>query len=186
MTSNSHKIVETARLVLSPARLADIKQLYAFLGDPVAMQFTHVDATFPACRKRVLVHEWFRRRDGFAPWVIREKTDQAIVGWGGLYIDPFDTGWGPEVGYYFHPDVWGHGFATELMDASLRLAQHEYGLSKLTAFAHPENLASQGLLEKFGFERTDFIAKLNRYRFKRVFSSVTSPPDWTAQGRAAK
>jgi ribosomal-protein-alanine N-acetyltransferase len=33
------------------------------------------------------------------------KSDKRIVGWGGLYDDPFDSGWGVEVGYFFHPSA---------------------------------------------------------------------------------
>ncbi len=166
---NAATTFETNRLVLAPARLGDVARLYGFLGNHDAMRFTHVDQTFAACRKRVLVHEWFRRRDGFAPWVIRAKENQSIIGWGGLYTDPFDPGWGPEVGYYFHPDAWGQGFGTELLTTSLDLAAHHYRLPELSAFVHPDNLASRRLLEKSGFGVRDFIPKMNRYRLKRVF-----------------
>lgn len=169
LNTKSVKTFETNHLVLAPSRLNDVARLYGFLGNRDAMQFTHVDETFAACRKRVLVHEWFRRRDGFAPWVIREKANQTIIGWGGIYTDPFDPGWGPEVGYYFHPDVWGQGFGTELLTTSLDLAEHYYGLSELTAFVHPDNRASRRLLEKSGFVVRDFIPGMNRYCLKRAF-----------------
>jgi ribosomal-protein-alanine N-acetyltransferase len=161
--------VETDRLLLSHARLSDVAALFGFLGNHAAMQFTHIDETFADCRKRVLVHEWFRRRDGFAPWVIRKKSDRTIIGWGGVYTDPFDPGWGPEVGYYFHPDSWGQGFATELLEASLHYAAHIYRLPVLTAFAHPDNAASRRLLEKSGFETQEFVPEMNRYCLKRRF-----------------
>jgi RimJ/RimL family protein N-acetyltransferase len=41
------------------------------------------------------------------------KANDRIVGWGGLYNHPFDPGWGMEIAYFFHPDVWGQGYATD-------------------------------------------------------------------------
>ena len=82
---------------------------FTFLGDAEAMRYAHVDASLRACRRRIAVHEWMRRRDGYAPWAIETRTDDQSIGWGGLYRDPFDPGWGPEVGYFFHPSAWGKG-----------------------------------------------------------------------------
>ena len=155
----------TERLELSGARLADIPDLYAFLGDSTAMRFTQCDESFAACRKRVLVHEWFRRRDGFAPWVVRLRKTGRIIGWGGLYTDPFDPGWGPELGYYLAPAAWGQGFGRELAMAALEHARDMTPIKELTAFAHPENVASRKLLLGLGFEPAGFVAAMNRDRF---------------------
>src|SRR5215831_532116 len=51
---------ETARLMLRRPMLADVPELFAFLGDAAAMQYTHVDASIRDCRRRVAAHE--RRR----------------------------------------------------------------------------------------------------------------------------
>ncbi|NIY76827.1 GNAT family N-acetyltransferase [Thalassospira sp. HF15] len=155
----------TERLELSVPRRADIPDLYAFLGDRIAMRFTHFDESLRACRKRVLVHEWFRRRDGFAPWVVRIRETGTIIGWGGLYTDPFDPGWGPELGYYFAPTAWGQGFGRELAVAALEHAREATTIKQLTAFAHPENVASRKLLQGLGFEAVGFVEAMNRDRF---------------------
>src|SRR5579871_6763416 len=114
--------VETLRLRLLRPTLSDVPALFRFLGDAQAMQFTHVDASLRDCRKRIAVHEWFRRRDGFAPWTVVRKDNDAVIGWGGLYNDPFDPGWGPEVGYFFDPSAWGRRYASELVAACTQVA----------------------------------------------------------------
>jgi RimJ/RimL family protein N-acetyltransferase len=93
--------VETERLVLRRPTLADVPALFEFLGDATAMQYTHVDASVHECRRRVAAHERRRHRDGYAPWTIVTRAEGRIVGWGGLYNDPFQPGWGVEVGYSF-------------------------------------------------------------------------------------
>ena len=169
--------VETQRLVLQPPRLADAATLFTFLGDPKAMQYAHADRSLRECRRRVAVHEWCRRRNGCAPWTIQEKTDSRIIGWGGLYVYPFDTGWGQEVGYFFHPSAWGRGYASELVAACVRIADEDQ-LLDVRAFAHPENAGSQRVLEKNGFEKVRLVPRMRRFLYRRRCGSVppASPP----------
>ena len=167
--------IGTARLVLRRPTRADVPALFRFLGDPDAMRYTHHDGSLRECRRRVLVHEWFRRRDGYAPWTILAKDDGRIIGWGGLYKDPFDPGWGVEVGYYFHPSAWGKGYAGELVEACLDQADRVLALPEVRAFARPDNAASRRVLERAGFEVVRFIPAMERFlyrRGRRVRSSV--------------
>ena len=159
--------VETDRLILRRPILGDVPILFEFLGNANAMRFTQCDTSYKKCRRRVAVHEWFRRRDGYAPWTIMTKDDRRIIGWGGLYNDPFDTGWGVEIGYHFHPEVWGNGYASELVLASLEIADGVLNLAEIRAFAHPENVASQRVLTKSGFREERFVAEMNRILFQR-------------------
>jgi RimJ/RimL family protein N-acetyltransferase len=160
-------MVETERLILRPSRRADIAELFEFLGDPVAMQHTHSDKTLRECQRRVMVHEWRRRRDGCAPWVVVRREDGRIIGWGGLYEDPFDPGWNFEVGYYFRPDVWGKGYASELVGAALAVADKQLELAEVWAMAHPENRGSQRVLQKAGFVFARHLPERDRLLFRR-------------------
>ena len=163
--------IETARLILRRPTLADTPKLFEFLGDARAMQHTNADATLRGCRRRVAVHEWHRRRNGYAPWTILTKTDSRILGWGGLYDDPFDPGWGVEVGYYFHPATWGQGYATELTTACTSLAD-TLGLPEVRAFARRENIGSQRVLEKTGFKAIRFIPNMERLLYRRGYQGA--------------
>jgi RimJ/RimL family protein N-acetyltransferase len=119
------------------------------------------------------MHEWRRRRDGCAPWTVVSKTDNRIIGWGGLYLDPFDPAWGVEVGYFFHPEAWGHGYATELVAACTDIADRVLQLPEVAAFAHPDNVGSQRVLKKAGFARVRFIPRMQRWLFRRDDCSAT-------------
>lgn len=156
----------TERLSLRPARLADVPGLFAFLGDPAAMRHTHLSATLRDCRRHVAGHEWQRRKLGYAPWTIRDRTEGAIIGYGGLFEDPFDPGWGVEIGYWFAPSAWGRGYATELTEVSLSVARDQLRLPEVWAFAKPENLGSGRVLEKAGFERQRYIPEMERWLYR--------------------
>jgi RimJ/RimL family protein N-acetyltransferase len=159
--------METSRLILRPPTLTDVPRLFEFLGDAEAMRFTHADASLRECRRRVAVHEWRRRRDGYAPWTVITKADARIIGWGGLYDDPFDPGWGAEVGYFLHPAAWGRGYATELTTACTFLADNVLRLPEIRAFARPENVGSQHVLKKAGFEMVGFVPEMERLLYRR-------------------
>jgi ribosomal-protein-alanine N-acetyltransferase len=158
---------ETSRLILRHPTLADVPRLFEFLGDVEAMRYTHADASPRACRRRVAVHEWRRRRNGFAPWTVVTKGDARIIGWGGLYDDPFDPGWGVEIGYFFDRAAWGRGYASELTAACTSLADDVLRLPEVRAFSRPENTGSRRVLEKAGFEVVRFVPEMGRFLYRR-------------------
>lgn len=160
--------IETPRLVLRRPRLADVPTLFEFLGNAEAMQHTHAHASLRECRRRVAVHEWNRRRNGCAPCTITTKAEGRIIGWGGLYDDPFHPGWGVEVGYFFHPSAWGQGYASEMLTACMAIADHTLRLAAVHAFAHPANAGSRRVLEKAGFEVVRFVPELDRFLYRRA------------------
>ena len=157
---------ETARLKLRPPRLTDAAALFDFLGDATAMRYTTPRASLRDCCRYLAAHERQRRRVGCAPWVIIEKQAGATVGFGGLYEDPFDPGWGIEVGYFLAPSVGGKGYATELTLFCVALAKQQARWPMLRAFAHAENIASQRVLLKSGFQQERFVPEMERFLYR--------------------
>lgn len=58
-----------------------------------------------------------------------------------------------EIGYVFHPDYSGQGFATEAVRALLDIAFGTYGLHRVTARIDARNLASLRLAERVGMRQ---------------------------------
>lgn len=54
-----------------------------------------------------------------------------------------------EIGWHFHPDHWGRGYATEAAEALLSAALAS-GLPRVLAVAYPENTASRRVCERLG------------------------------------
>jgi ribosomal-protein-alanine N-acetyltransferase len=57
-----------------------------------------------------------------------------------------------ELGYALLPDFWGKGYGTEISQRMLELAYSIPRLHTLEAYIHPDNTASQHILEKCGFQ----------------------------------
>ncbi len=159
--------METERLLLRPPTLADVPALFAFLGDPQAMRHTHLDSSLRQCRRRIAAHERRRRRNGYAPWTVVCRQDNSIIGWGGIYEDPFYPGWGVEVGYSFHPRTWAQGYATELVAACTRLADGVLDLPEVVAYVREENAGSRRVLEKTGFRYLRPVPQIGRLQYSR-------------------
>jgi RimJ/RimL family protein N-acetyltransferase len=58
-----------------------------------------------------------------------------------------------EIGWHFHPDHWGRGYATEAAKAVLSHAFTELGLARVNAVAYAENAASFGVMRRLGMTR---------------------------------
>jgi len=161
-------VLTTARLLLRPPLPSDTASFFAFLGNPAAMRFTHCHSSMRECSRRLAAFEWQRRRAGFAPWAVLTRDNGQLVGWGGLYEDPFDPGWGVELGYSLHPAVWGQGYATELACACLNWADERLKAPEVWAFVHPDNTASQRVLDRAGFKRIRPLPEKERILLRRV------------------
>jgi RimJ/RimL family protein N-acetyltransferase len=63
-----------------------------------------------------------------------------------------DWQWG-NIGYRFHSQYWGHGYATEATRAGLRLGFDQLGLHRIEAAIERGNKASINVAKKCGMER---------------------------------
>ncbi len=54
-----------------------------------------------------------------------------------------------EIGWHFHPDAWGAGYATEAASALLALAR-DHGIGQVVAVTNPANTASGAVAERIG------------------------------------
>lgn len=57
----------------------------------------------------------------------------------------------PALGYWYHPDAWGDGIATEAGAAMLDHGHNALGVTYVTSRTDPQNRASQRVLAKLGF-----------------------------------
>ena len=130
------------------------------------MKFTYRSPSREATAIRLEEYAARFDEDGFASWTVVLTAEDRIVGWGGLNKDPGEPEWGVEVAYYFDPAYWGRGLASELVRESLAHAFDDLHLDHVGAFTGPDNIASARVLVKNGFERTRFVAELERDEYR--------------------
>ena len=102
--------------------------------------------------------------DPLGVWAVAAEDDGRLLGVLLLKSIPASgTGTPPqpsgdvEIGWHFHPDAWGHGYATEAARLVLGHAL-DAGLPEVVAVTNPENIASQRVCTRIGMThqgRTD-------------------------------
>jgi RimJ/RimL family protein N-acetyltransferase len=142
----------TRRLVGRPLAGSDFAELYALHRDErVVAAFNAEPNTAEETREfldRKLEH-W--REHGFGIWMFRDEAGE-FVGRCGIHRWKFEDLDDVELGYVVRSDLWGQGYATEMGNAVLRHAAEALGMRELVGFTLQENIRSQRVLEKLGFE----------------------------------
>jgi RimJ/RimL family protein N-acetyltransferase len=143
--------IETLRLCIEPFCSDDVAAAFAWLSDPEVMRFipTGADRSMGETTKRLARYIEHQTLHGFSKWIIRERASGQAIGDAGLVLLE-DVG-KIDLGFRFARSYWGRGLATEAASAWVRAAFVDFGLDRLTAFAHPENLASLRVLQKLRF-----------------------------------
>ena len=97
---------------------------------------------------RESLHGHIARPSVAGPWLSVERLDRpGLIGSVSLIVGEHRQG---EIGFTFHPDHQGHGYATEAARAVLRIAFEDYDLHRVYGRLEPRNAASARVLEKLG------------------------------------
>ena len=136
----------TERLLLRPAREDDLERLHAMLSDARAMAYwscpPHTEIEQSRNWLQTMIN--IRLPDG-EDFIVEHQGE--LIGKAGLWRFP-------EIGFIFHPDHWGRGFASEALGFVFARAFDVHGLPKVDADVDPRNESSLKLLGRLGFRET--------------------------------
>jgi [ribosomal protein S5]-alanine N-acetyltransferase len=141
----------TTRLRLRPRTMADLEANLAMDLDPEVQRYVFIQgAPDSAAQRDVLI----RRIASGGPergglWVVEWREEPGFLGWCGVF--PLEDSDLIELGYRYARSAWGQGVATEAAGAVLEHGFRTLGFDPIVAVTHPDNLASQRVLEKLGF-----------------------------------
>ncbi|MBN9629616.1 MAG: GNAT family N-acetyltransferase [Actinobacteria bacterium] len=153
--------LRTERLVLRPWRDDDDAfafDLYSrwevarFLGRTPAVMADLADAVRRVARLRALEDDLraFRVVESASGEPVGTVMLQPIPASG---PEPLRPSGDTEIGWHFHPDHRGHGYATEAAGALREAALVD--LPRVVAFTYPDNTASQRVCKRIGMRRLD-------------------------------
>ena len=140
----------TPRLILRGFSEADIDPMQRIMaGKDVLRYFPRGD---PPDGERVakmiarIIRHW--EEHGYGLWAVQSRLSGELMGRCGLQLIP-ETG-EVEIDFLLGNPFWGQGFASEAGRASLNYGFEELALDQIVGIVHPENIASQRVLEKLG------------------------------------
>ncbi len=168
---SSVPVLRTPQLVLRPFCYSDMEAYLGFFTSSAVQQYLGglkwprnereqrqwVDNINGRCLKNKLVFTW----------CVEEAASGAVVG--RIDLGGFVRRSMADLAYYFAPELWGQGLATEAAAAVVRFGLEELGLHRIQATVRPENPASVRVLEKSGFQREGL---LRQYDFGYEFHDV--------------
>jgi RimJ/RimL family protein N-acetyltransferase len=148
--------VRTARLSIRPATLDDLEATWRFRQIPVVSEWMT-----SAITDREAYQAKFEEPKRLATTLIIE-LDGLVIGdlmlrvedaWAQAEVADQAKGVQAELGYCLDPAYSGQGYATEAVEALIRLAFETLGLRRVTANCFADNIASWRLMERLGMRR---------------------------------
>lgn len=164
--------IKTDRLTLRAFTQADTDALTLILnGDDVLRYFPTTTPPTRDCVAKMItriLHHW--EEYGYGLWAITLAETGQLMGRCGLqYIPETDE---VEVDFIVGRQFWGQGFATEAGIISITYGFDSLDVNSITGIVHPDNLASQRVLQKLGMhyvEATEYFGMAcHRYLKERV------------------
>jgi RimJ/RimL family protein N-acetyltransferase len=140
----------TERLVLRPFANEDVEALHRILNEEGILRYFPGPGNPSMDKVEKFVAHQRRQWDevGYAWWAVELKETRRLLGWNGLQYLP-ETG-ETEIGFLLDSAYWGRGLTTEAGRVGLRFGFEQVKLGEIVALAHPENRASQRVIEKLG------------------------------------
>jgi RimJ/RimL family protein N-acetyltransferase len=151
MAQRQLAVLDTRRLRLRTRTLDDLDANLAMDLDPQVYRYIFAQAPEPS--------HWRARLAGQITtgwpsvggvWAVEWRDRQGFLGWCGLV--PLGHSGLIEIGYRYVPAAWGQGIASEAAHAVLDHGFRALAIDPIVAVTHPDNHASQGVLQKIGLQ----------------------------------
>ncbi|WP_433262148.1 GNAT family N-acetyltransferase [Actinosynnema sp. CS-041913] len=149
-----HYPIHTERLLLRPFTLADHAALHSWQSRPDVVRYLYGEAKTPEQTTESLAMKaavtWPGKEGEHLSLAV--ERDGRVIGEAVLKWLNEEHRQG-EIGYIFHPDHHGNGYATEASRAMLRLGFDNLGLHRIVASCDAFNEPSWRVMERLGMRR---------------------------------
>lgn len=148
--------LETPRLVLRPFTTEDYADAFAYHGHADVVRYLYWEPPTPEEFRDVLARKigrttLEREGDGLNLAVVPREVGR-VIGDVSLFWRSEEHRQG-ELGFVFHPDFQGRGYAFEASRAMLRLGFQDLALHRITGRLDSRNTSSARLLQRLGMRR---------------------------------
>lgn len=147
--------LETERLIIRRMSETDLDDFLAYQTHPDVMRYQPYEPATRESAARFLAQQAVAEPDdagGHLAFAVHHRRDDKMIGEVILDVLPKPQSRGG-VGWSFHLDYHGQGYASEAARALLRYGFSFLGLHRLTTFCDTRNAASYRLMERLGMRR---------------------------------
>lgn len=146
--------IETARLRLRAVTEDDYEMVYVLRSDPEMMRYIPrpLCADYRDALKLIRTMKENHEKQESLNWVITLKDSDELIGTVG-YVRIKAEHNRAELGYMIHSREQGKGYMKEAIAAVIHYGFKTMGLHSIEAVIDPGNVASEKILQHFGFEK---------------------------------
>lgn len=147
------QVIQTSRLNLRLLTEADDAFILDLLNQPSWLEFIGDRGVRNLDDARAYIKNGplaMIAQHGFGLYLTEIGPDKRAIGLCGLLKR--ETLEDVDIGFAFHPDSWGQGYAREAAGACVNYARDKLGLKRLVAITLPTNQASISLLKSIGMQ----------------------------------
>lgn len=158
--------IETCRLIIRPYIESDLLESYELMQNKEQLRYMPMEVMNLEEYKGLFSWIIDSYEDSYAgnfkySFAIFLKDTGKFIGWCGVGDNDCNSVYpDKEIYYLIGQNYWGNGYATEAMTALINYCFNTMKLKRLIAFAKPENIASNRVIQKLGFEFQHFACKL--------------------------
>lgn len=154
--------IETERLILRPFTPEDFAAVHTYASAKDNVRYMLWGPNDEAATHQFLAETIAKanaspRKD--YDYAVTLKETGELIGGCGLYLSGYKLATGM-IGYILHRSHWGHGYATELTAAVLRMGFTALRLHRIFMTCDDRNIASYRVMEKNGLRREGYFVKL--------------------------
>jgi RimJ/RimL family protein N-acetyltransferase len=143
-------ILRTERLTLREFDHDDLHDLAAMVADEEQMRF------YPRPKTRDEASAWITRNlglyreRGFGVWRVDDRATSAFAGYCGFRPLLLAGAWETEMVWHIEKTFWMRGIATEAATTAGDAAVRRFGIPRLVAVIHPDNVPSRRVAQNIG------------------------------------
>jgi RimJ/RimL family protein N-acetyltransferase len=145
-------------VVLRPWRIEDVPAVTAACQDPeIARWLQLVPQPYTEADARFYIQDCMDAPEERKPFAITDTETGNVIGSIDMRINRMATG---HIGYWLAAEARGRGLTTAALRALSRWAIEDLGLGRVELVTDPDNIASQRVAEKAGFQREGVLRSM--------------------------
>lgn len=153
--------------------MSDVRAWYSYLKIPKVVEHTSWNLGSLRDLEKLAAGYNLTNRDSNIRFAITRESSELMIGTIGFNAIS-ETCRSAEIAYDVHPDYWGYGIATKACRLALDWGFNTRKLNIIKACILPANIASEKVLIKCGFVRTEGPAEVRSVRGKPMEFQVYS------------
>lgn len=159
--------IETTRLTLRPLQDKDLNDVFEFYSNPEVVRYMYWNVRDLEQSREVLERKQHQitldETNDTLCLAVELKEIGKVIGEVYLFWRSREHQQG-EVGYVFHPDFAGKGYATEATRKMLRIGFEQMQFHRIYARCDPRNVPSWRLMERLGMRREAHFVHNERFK----------------------